>query len=239
MSLTDLAQEVKQEKRGGVYEYTDHPIAELFPLMSGADLAELAKDINENGQREDIVVYQGKILDGRNRYRACLLADVEPRVTSYIGTDPIRDVLSWNLHRRHLDVSQRAAIATAALPLLEKQARERKAEAARKLNAARKGSPVCANLHTPEGRGDYQRGRKAGHRKFARNRRKGTGPPRIRRRGDNVKRLPALSPDREEGATGRAGTRRKGEGRGGVTERRRAGSQEGGTGAEAGDAQGA
>ncbi len=138
-------------------KYTDHPIAELFPLMSDADLAELAKDINEHGQREDIVVYEGKILDGRNRFRACLLADVEPRVTSYIGTDPIRDVLSWNLHRRHLDVSQRAAIATAALPLLEKQARERKAEAARKLNAARKGSPECANLHTPEGPAEKHR----------------------------------------------------------------------------------
>ncbi len=131
-------------------KYTDHPIAELFPLMSDADLAELAKDINEHGQREDIVVYQGKILDGRNRFRACLLADVEPRVKPYIGTDPIRDVLSWNLHRRHLNVSQRAAIATAALPMLEEQARERKAEAARKLNAVLKGNPIRANLPGPD-----------------------------------------------------------------------------------------
>ncbi len=154
MSLTDHAQEVKQEKRGGVYEYTDHPIAELFPLMSDADLAELAKDINENGQREDIVVYQGKILDGRNRYRACLLADVEPRVTSYVGTQPVLDVLSWNLHRRHLTPGQRAAIATDVLPLLEPEARERKVEGAKKgATIGGKGRPGktpdrdSANLH--------------------------------------------------------------------------------------------
>jgi len=151
MSLTDHAQEVKHQAGESTSDkWEGHPIAAIFPLMSDSELAELAKDINEHGQREDIVVYQGKILDGRNRYRACLLADVEPRVTSYIGTDPIRDVLSWNLHRRHLNVSQRAAIATAALPLLEKQARERKAEAARKLNAALKGNPIRANLPGPD-----------------------------------------------------------------------------------------
>lgn len=131
-------------------KYTDHPIAGLFPLMSESELQELAEDIRARGLKDEIVVYQGKILDGRNRYRACLLADVEPRVTSYIGTDPIRDVLSWNLHRRHLNVSQRAAIATAALPMLEEQARERKAEAARKLNAALKGNPIRANLPGPD-----------------------------------------------------------------------------------------
>lgn len=132
-------------------KYTDHPIAELFPLMSESELQELADDIRDNGQREDIIVYQARIIDGRNRYRACLLADVEPRVRSYIGTDPIRDVLSWNLHRRHLTTSQRAMVATAVLPMLEEQARERMHEAGK---AAGRGRPKqaekgSANLHTP------------------------------------------------------------------------------------------
>ncbi len=134
-------------------KYEDHEIAALFPLMSESELSDLAQDILQNGQREDIVVYQGKILDGRNRYRACLLADVEPRVKSYIGTDPIRDVLSWNLHRRHLTTSQRAMIATAVLPMLEEQARERKVEAVKKSNAARAENSEVANLRsmdTPE-----------------------------------------------------------------------------------------
>lgn len=133
-------------------KYTDHPIAELFPLMSESELQELADDIRNNGQREDIIVYQARILDGRNRYRACLLADVEPRVRSYIGTDPIRDVLSWNLHRRHLTTSQRAMVATAVLPMLEQQAKERKLEGAKKgaaiTNAG--GKRECANLRTSE-----------------------------------------------------------------------------------------
>jgi len=113
-------------------EYKDHPIAELFPLMSESELQELAEDIRANGQREDIIVYQARILDGRNRYRACLLADVMPRFKQYVGTEPIKAVLSWNLHRRHLTTSQRAAAATDALPLLEKQAEERRLEGAKK-----------------------------------------------------------------------------------------------------------
>jgi len=132
-------------------KYEDHEIAALFPLMSESELSDLAQDILQNGQREDIQVYQGRILDGRNRYRACVMADVEPRVKSYIGTDPIRDVLSWNLHRRHLTTSQRAMIATAVLPMLEEQAKERMKEAGVK---AGRGRPMQeekggANLPTP------------------------------------------------------------------------------------------
>ena len=94
-------------------KYQDHPIAALFPLMSESELQELAEDIRARGLKDDIVIHQSRILDGRNRYRACLLADVEPRVKPYVGTEPIKDVLSWNLHRRHLTTSQRAMVATA------------------------------------------------------------------------------------------------------------------------------
>jgi len=80
--------------------------------MLGADeLAALAKDIANNGQREPILIADGLILDGRNRYRACELAGVQPRCRSYKGTDPIALVVSMNIHRRHLDVSQRSMIA--------------------------------------------------------------------------------------------------------------------------------
>ena len=128
-------------------KYQDHPIAALFPLMSESELQELAEDIRARGLKDDIVIHQARILDGRNRYRACLLADVEPRVKPYIGTDPIRDVLSWNLHRRHLTTSQRAMVATAVLPMLEEQARERKLEGAKKGAAiGGKGPRPCARL---------------------------------------------------------------------------------------------
>jgi hypothetical protein len=88
-----------------------HDLANLFPLMEGADFDSLVADIRESGQRELIVLFEEKILDGRNRYRACMAVGVEPKTTDYSGTDPIKFVLSMNLHRRHLNASQRALIA--------------------------------------------------------------------------------------------------------------------------------
>jgi hypothetical protein len=56
-----------------------HPLAAIFPLMEGAG-DELVADIKANGQRQWIVTYEGMILDGRNRFRACLAAGVKPGV---------------------------------------------------------------------------------------------------------------------------------------------------------------
>jgi ParB-like nuclease domain len=89
-----------------------HPLASLFPLMENAELDALIADIKKNGQREPIVLYQGKILDGRNRYRACLAAGVGLKLckhednSPYIG-DPVAYVISKNIHRRHLTGEQK------------------------------------------------------------------------------------------------------------------------------------
>lgn len=89
----------------------DHPLSEIFPLMGDADLAALADDIEANGLRDPVWLYEGKILDGRNRYRACRLKDIDHRVEHYKGRDPLGFVISKNLHRRHLTESQRAMVA--------------------------------------------------------------------------------------------------------------------------------
>ena len=88
-----------------------HPFADIFPLLEGEAFAAFVENIKANGLLESIVVFEGKILDGRNRYRACLEAGIEPDFVDYSGDDPLSDVLSWNLHRRHLNESQRAWIA--------------------------------------------------------------------------------------------------------------------------------
>jgi hypothetical protein len=81
-------------------------------------MLELKESIKSNGLIEPITLYQGEILDGRNRYTACLLLGIKPVFEEYKGNDPLQFVLSKNINRRHLSESQRAAIAAqiASLP---------------------------------------------------------------------------------------------------------------------------
>ena len=87
-----------------------HPLANIFPMMPDEELNDLGDDMLKQGQREPIRSYEGKILDGRNRYRACLLKGIEPWIEEYSGIDPLGFVISMNLQRRHLDASQRAMV---------------------------------------------------------------------------------------------------------------------------------
>jgi ParB-like chromosome segregation protein Spo0J len=87
-----------------------HPLAETFPLMEGEDFKTLKHDIRDNGQREPIVLYQDKILDGRNRYLACIDLGLEPQTKLFTDSDPLRFVISMNIHRRHLSPDQRRNI---------------------------------------------------------------------------------------------------------------------------------
>lgn len=88
-----------------------HPAAELFPLMRDAEFDDLVADIREHGQRDAIVMTpDGQLLDGRNRWRACAKAGITP-ITRTEHSEPWAFVISTNVHRRHLNESQRAMIA--------------------------------------------------------------------------------------------------------------------------------
>src|SRR4029077_1311698 len=87
----------------------------------GAEFDELVADVKTNGLHEPIVVFEEKILDGRNRYRACQAAGVEPTYTTYQGDDPLALVISLNLKRRHLNESQRAMVAARLATLRDGQ----------------------------------------------------------------------------------------------------------------------
>ena len=88
-----------------------HPLAEMLPLVQGAEFERLVADVAEQGLLNPIMLYQGQILDGRNRERACWTAGVEPRYVEFEGKDPAAFVLSQNLARRHLGPSERAMVA--------------------------------------------------------------------------------------------------------------------------------
>jgi hypothetical protein len=91
-------------------KYKIHPFAETYPPMSAAELEALTEDIAARGLQRPITLYQGQILDGRNRYIACERAKVEPTFEEYTGDDPLGHANSLNLNR-DLTSGQRAMIA--------------------------------------------------------------------------------------------------------------------------------
>jgi len=89
-----------------------HEVANIFPLMEGVEFESLVSDIKVNGLIEPIWVYEGKIIDGRNRYKACQKLDIAPEYKDYEGDNALSFVISLNLKRRHLNESQRAVVAS-------------------------------------------------------------------------------------------------------------------------------
>src|SRR5262245_14370088 len=65
--------------------YEAHDYANLFPMMTPAELEALTEDVRESGLRQPVVLYQGKVLDGRNRLLACEAAGVEPTFITFEG----------------------------------------------------------------------------------------------------------------------------------------------------------
>jgi N6-adenosine-specific RNA methylase IME4 len=108
-----------------------HPLAGIFPLIEGQEFDDLVRDITQHGLREPITLLRSKILDGRNRYRACVAAKVLPESLDQLTVTQLKHfkhfspagaaepsqnellafVLSKNLHRRQLNESQRAMVA--------------------------------------------------------------------------------------------------------------------------------
>jgi len=85
--------------------YTFHPASEQYPLMPDEELSILVDDMKVNGydKRFPIILLDGVILDGRNRYRAAERSGVEPVFQAIaIKTDPEAFVQRANEHRRHL-----------------------------------------------------------------------------------------------------------------------------------------
>ncbi len=96
-----------------IVKLTRHPLSALFAQfdLGDTEIAALSADIEANGQHVPIVIAEGQILDGWNRYRACFLKNIEP-ITQDLPDD--RDawayVCSVNMLRRSLTPKQKAAV---------------------------------------------------------------------------------------------------------------------------------
>ena len=120
------ATEVSDDHAVKSQRYPYHPACLLFPRMSDQELRALADNIKARGLDHDLVLHEGKVLDGRNRYLACEIAGVEPTFVEWQGKgSPLEWVVGENLLRRHMSSSQRAVVALGLLPLLEEEAKGR------------------------------------------------------------------------------------------------------------------
>lgn len=103
-----------------------HPLADRFPLMPDAEMAELAESIRSVGLLHPIIISDGLLIDGRNRLRACEMAGVDPRCEPLSGNDAVDYILAVNVARRHLTTGQRAMAMALAYPEKEKGGRGKK-----------------------------------------------------------------------------------------------------------------
>lgn len=99
--------------------------------MEEGDFAELRSSIAAHGLRDDIILLDGKILDGIHRYKACIEEEIKPTFSNYSedldGKSPQEFVMDKNFTRRHLSLSQRAAIGTQFIAAEEAEAKKRQA----------------------------------------------------------------------------------------------------------------
>jgi hypothetical protein len=96
------------------YEY--HELSTVFSSFEDTEeFKGLVKSVKEYGLFDPILVWQGKIVDGRHRHKACIEAGVEPEYEYLVDEIPFDKVLGRvvgaNILRRHLTTGQRAMIA--------------------------------------------------------------------------------------------------------------------------------
>jgi ParB-like chromosome segregation protein Spo0J len=127
-----------------------HPVADVFPLLKGKEFDDLCESIKGKGLLNSITLHpdDGSIIDGRNRYRACLKVGVSPRYVTWDGKGSITEfAVALNVERRHLDARARALLGQQLEPLYASEAKEHQ-----RLSAGRpkKGEKKVAQVKTRE-----------------------------------------------------------------------------------------
>lgn len=136
-----------------IYEF--HRYANIFPMANNDDFSRLVDDIKKNGLLEPIWLYEGKILDGRNRYNACKQVDVNPKFQWHKGGGDSEAILFvFDAKKRNgffdsLNSSQRAIYAAKIKTVLDSEARESKRKKNEWLKKARSSFAQYKNIRKP------------------------------------------------------------------------------------------
>jgi ParB-like chromosome segregation protein Spo0J len=123
-----------------------HPIADVWPMMAEDKLHQLADDIRKNGQLVPVWLYEGKILDGRNRWAACKIAGVEPKTRDYTGEEPTAFAVAMNDRRRHMNKGALAAVAAELEPFFAADAKRRQRDSIKARDDKGRASPVVEKV---------------------------------------------------------------------------------------------
>jgi hypothetical protein len=97
-------------------ELEPHEYCAIFPRMQDWEYEGLKRSLKSNGFYEyfPITLFEGKILDGKERYRACLEVGVDPKFVNYEDGvhrgGPLDFVIARNITRQHLSEDQRAMV---------------------------------------------------------------------------------------------------------------------------------
>lgn len=119
-----------EEKYAGL-GYPTHRYADYVPVADDKDQYALRESVKAIGLVEPIVLFQGAILDGRHRFKACSVAGVEPRFVEFEGDEEaaLQFVLAKNVARRQLTTIQKLNLREKLMPeiaRLKAAAQERK-----------------------------------------------------------------------------------------------------------------
>ena len=135
----------------------------IFPEAKAEDFTRLLDDIRTNGfdQKQPVTLYQGEVLDGWNRTKACQELGINPPTITFTGTDAdaIAFVMRTN-KRRNLNSGQWACIAAEAddlLSVIAEQVEKERIEK-QKANAVNQHSePIGKKLPQPSAQRDDQK----------------------------------------------------------------------------------
>ncbi len=128
-------------------DYEVHPLAQRMPDMSDTEFNLLKESIEREGLLNPIVLFEGKILDGRHRYRACRELQIVAQFVKYRGNTPATFVFGNNVPRRHLSVSDKLRLVELFLPDIQAEAQRRQAAGTlASADAKGKTSEIAAKL---------------------------------------------------------------------------------------------
>jgi hypothetical protein len=128
MVSSEQSREPEQAAPAAIGKYEVHPLANFFPILAEGteQYQNLYDDIVKYIKvREPVVLFEGKILDGRNRALIAQKVGVKFKVVHFealnTGKSALDYVYSANLNRRHLTDKERSDLAVKRVKQIEEE----------------------------------------------------------------------------------------------------------------------